>query len=196
MRFSIGHELGHYYLPRHRTYLLDGQTHRSVTDFRSRDPREIEADEFSSSLLMPGELFAGALKLRGMTICTLASLSRLAEDTLKTSLTSTVRRYIGLDWEPCSMVVSRGSVVRWAEHSASMKALHMDWIERGSHVPGPTPTAKLWQRLGRETTLDGDKGPVDADVWFERPYRRRLWEEAMPLGYTGLVLTFLTVDED
>jgi len=196
VRFSIGHELGHFYLEHHRKYLLGGQTHRSVSDFRSRDPRELEADEFSSALLMPGALFAGALKMRNMTICTLGSLSRLAETAFKTSLTSTVRRYVGLDWEPCSMVVSKGGVVKWAEHSLSMKALHMGWIEYGTHISNTTPTAKLWERLGREVTLDGMEGRVEADIWFERPYRPRLWEEAMPLGYTGLVLTFLTVDED
>jgi hypothetical protein len=196
VRFSIGHELGHYYLAHHREYLLRGHTHRSVTDFRSRDPREMEADEFSSALLMPGPLFASALKIRNMTVCTLASLSRLAENAFQTSLTSTVRRYVGLDWEACSMVVSKDGVVKWAEHSASMRALRMGWIEYGTRVPNTTPTAKLWDRLAKETTLDRMEGRVDAQLWFERPYRPRLWEESMPLGYTGLMLTFLTVYED
>jgi hypothetical protein len=196
VRFSIGHELGHYYLAHHREYLLRGHTHRSVTDFRSRDPHEMEADEFSSALLMPAPLFAAALKSRNMTICTLSDLSRLAENTFQTSLTSTVRRYVGFDWEACSMVVSRDGVVKWAKHSDSMNALHMGWIEYDIPVPNTTPTAKLWNRLAQEATLERMDGRVDADVWFDRPYRPRLWEESMPLGYTGLVLTFLTVDED
>jgi hypothetical protein len=195
VRFSIGHELGHYYLPHHRSYLLSGQSHNSVTDFRSRDPREKEADEFSSTLLMPHELFAGELKTRRMTICNLADLSRLAENTFQTSLTSTVRRYVGLDWEACSMVVSEAGVVKWAKHSDSMRALGMGWIEYDTRVPNTTPTAKLWDRLGQEATLERMEGGVDADIWFEHPYRRRLWEEAMPLGYTGQVLTFLTAEE-
>ncbi len=87
VRFSIGHELGHYYLPHHRDYLLSGQSHNSVTDFRSRDPREVQADEFSSALLMPHELFVAELKTRRLTICTLADLSRLAENAFRTSLT-------------------------------------------------------------------------------------------------------------
>ena len=53
-----------------------------------------------------------ALKLRNMTVCTLASLSRLAENVFQTSLTSTVRRYVGLDWEACSMIVSHDGVVK------------------------------------------------------------------------------------
>jgi hypothetical protein len=195
VRFSIGHELGHYYLPHHRDYLLSGRSHNSVTDFRSRDPRELEADEFSSALLMPNELFVGALKSRHLTICTLADLSRLAENAFQTSLTSTVRRYVGLDWEACSMVVSEDGVVKWAKHSDSLRALGMGWIEHDTVVPNTTPTAKLWERLGREATLERMEAGVDADIWFERPYRGRLWEEAMPLGYTGQVLTFLTAEE-
>jgi len=40
------------------------------------------------------------------------------------------------------------------------------------------------------------EGSVDAEVWFERPfYRKGLWEEAMPLGCTGLVLTYLTLED-
>ncbi len=196
VRFSIGHELGHYYLPHHRTYLLRGHSHNSVTDFRSGNQIEMEADAFSSALLMPNELFADALKVRRISVCTLADLSRLAETAFKTSLTSTVRRYISLDWEPCSMVVSEAGTVKWAKHSVSMKSLGMGWIAGDMHVPNTSATAKLWDRLRRGPTLDRMESEVDADIWFERPYRRRLWEEAMPLGYTGLVLTFLTAEEN
>jgi hypothetical protein len=195
VRFSLGHELGHYYLPHHRAYLLSGQSHNSVTDYRSRDPREKEADEFSSALLMPHELVASTLKNRSMSICTLADLSRLAEHTFQTSLTSTVRRYVGLDWEACSMVVSEAGVVKWARHSDSMKARGMGWIEHGMPVPNTTATAKLWERLSKEATLERMETAVDADIWFERPHWRRLWEEAMPLGYTGQVLTFLVAED-
>jgi hypothetical protein len=195
VRFSIGHELGHYYLPHHREYLLSGQSHNSVTDYRSRDPREVQADTFSSALLMPNELFAGALKTRNLTICTLADLSRLAENTFRTSLTSTVRRYLEFDWEECSMIISENGAVKWAKHSESMRALGMGYVASGTPVPNTTPTAKLWAKLAGEPTLEREEGRVDADVWFERPYRSHLWEESMALGYTGQVLTFLTPED-
>jgi hypothetical protein len=196
LRFSIGHELGHYYIPHHRVYLLGGHSHNSVTDFRSGDPREREADLFSSSLLMPHELFTNALKSRRLSFCTLADLSRLAENAFKTSLTSTVLRYVNFDWEACSMVISEGGVVQWARPSDTMKARGMGWIEREMAVPSGTPTARLWERLGSESTLERMEGRVDADLWFERPYQRKLWEEAMPLGHTGQVLTFLCAEDD
>src|SRR5262249_24946934 len=135
VRFSVGHELGHYYLPHHRGRLLRGETHNSVTDFRSRHPREMEADEFSSALLMPSALFAAELKRRGMKVCTLKDLSCLAETAFGTSLTSTVRRYVGFDWEPCSLIVSEKGAVKWAKHSERMQALNMRHIAAGMATP-------------------------------------------------------------
>jgi hypothetical protein len=191
VRFTLGHELGHYYIPHHRAHLLHGESHNSVTDFRSRNPFEEQADEFSSALLMPHELYAAKLREWRLENCNLRDFCRLAERAFHTSLTSTVRRYVEFDWEECSMVVSENGAVKWAKHSASMKALHMGWIEFGMPVPANTPTSKLWAKIETGPILDREEGHVDADLWFEKPWRRRVWEETMPLGYTGLVLTFL-----
>ena len=195
VRFSLAHELGHFYLPGHRAYLLGGGSHNSVADFRSRDPREQEADEFAAALLMPWNLFAAEMKARRLTICTLADLSRLADAVFQTSLTSTVRRYCQFDWEACSMVVSEGGTVVRARHSDSMRALGLGFIEYGMRVPNTSPTARLWERLKTEKTLDRVEGRVDPELWYNRSHRSRLWEEAMPLGYTGQVLTFLTLED-
>lgn len=195
VRFSIGHELGHYYLPHHRDYLLSGHSHNSVSDFRSRDPREMEADEFSSALLMPSELFSAELTKRTKNFCTLSELCGLADSVFQTSITSTVRRYCQFDWEACSMVISENGVVRWAKHSDSMRALGMGYIEYGMVVPNTSPTAKLWERLKTSATPDRVDGRIDAQLWYERSYRKHLWEEAMPLGFTGQVLTFLTLED-
>ena len=52
--FTIGHELGHYFLQHHRDYLMrGGGAHGSVTEFQSNRLVEREADSFSSGLLMP-----------------------------------------------------------------------------------------------------------------------------------------------
>jgi len=195
VRFSLSHELGHFYLPSHRDYLLSGRSHNSVTDFRSRSPQEIEADEFASALLMPRELFTAELKMKGRRFWTLSDLCRMADDVFAASVTSTVRRYCQFDVEPCAMVISEAGRVSWARHSDSMKPLGMSYIEYGAAVPSLSRTAKLWSRLQASDSLDPVEGQTGAEVWYERPYRDRLWEEAMPLGYTGLVLTFLSLQD-
>ena len=45
-RFTLAHELGHYYIDDHRRALQSGSTprHASQTDFQSKNPVEVEAD--------------------------------------------------------------------------------------------------------------------------------------------------------
>ena len=48
-RFSIGHELGHYFLDSHIDHVLpDDGVHASHAGFVSADPYELEADHFSA----------------------------------------------------------------------------------------------------------------------------------------------------
>jgi hypothetical protein len=195
VRFSIAHELAHFYLPAHREYLITGHSHNSVIDFRSKDPREHEADEFATALLMPRDLFLAELRKRQRSVRTLSDLCSLAEDVFSTSITSTVRRYCELDLEPCALVISQGGRVIWARHSESMRALGMSYIESGGPVPSPSLSATVWKRLATTPSLDPVGGLVAAQVWYDRPYREQLWEEAMPLGYTGCVMTYLALQD-
>lgn len=190
VRFSVAHELGHYYL--HRDYLLAGHAHDSQADFRSRDSKEQEADEFAARLLMPRELFVNEVRRFRQRICTLAELCQLADRVFETSVTSTVRRYCQCDIEPCCLVVSDGGAVKWAVASEDMRRLGMGYVEFGTAVPRMSKTAALWEGAdgGANEPVEGE---VAAPVWFSRPYRSRLWEEAMLLGRTGLALTYLTV---
>ena len=58
-RFSIAHELGHYFLPGHLDAVLgDRDVHESHAEFASADRYELEADHFAASLLMPRCLFS------------------------------------------------------------------------------------------------------------------------------------------
>ena len=61
-RFSVAHELGHYFLDGHIDHVLptDG-VHASQAGFVSADPYELEADQFAAGLLMPATAFRRAL---------------------------------------------------------------------------------------------------------------------------------------
>src|SRR5437773_1372942 len=59
-RFTISHELGHYFIDQHRNGLISGTLapHGSLSGYQSNEVIEVEADHFASHLLMPGSLFA------------------------------------------------------------------------------------------------------------------------------------------
>src|SRR5438132_8395403 len=50
LRFSLGHELAHYYIDEHRDALVRGECHSSLSGFKSKDPKELQADEFAAAL--------------------------------------------------------------------------------------------------------------------------------------------------
>jgi hypothetical protein len=191
VRFSVAHELGHFYLPQHRAFLVSGIWHGSRAGFVSEMPFEREADRFAAALLMPRKPFFQAVRGRG-SVCTLNDLGRLADRTFQTSLTSTLIRYVQLDIEPCCVVLSRGGAVMFALASDEMRALGLGWLAKDSPVPATSITGRLL-KSGAGDQADGE---VDSDVWFDARRSRPLWEETVARGGTGMVITFLTCDGD
>lgn len=186
VRFTIGHELGHYYL--HGDYLRSGKSHNSKADFRSNDEMEQEADEFAAALLMPIELFRKAVANFRQSVCTLKEVCQLS-DKLGTSATSTIRRYCQADIEPVAAIFSREGKVWWSCYSEDMKRLGMGYVRYGSAIPEESVTAGALS--ARKDFADGER---TADLWFEKPYYSgKVWEETMRLGETGVTITYLTL---
>lgn len=162
VKFSLGHELGHYYLPHHRERLRNGYRHNSVTDFVSRDPMEAEADNFSADLIMPMELFRKEIKTFLGEFCTLKDLGQLA-NRLGTSLTSTARRYCESDHEPCTIYFSDDGVIDWGKASEDMRLTGMYWWDYGTPPPDGSNTAKYWEKIGDGGPAERIASCVDAD---------------------------------
>lgn len=192
VRFSIGHELGHYFLPEHRRFLTSGQWHGSQSDFVSSKPMEREADAFASCLLMPEKSFTAEVSRRSGRVCSLQELATLAETTFGTSVTSTALRYASLCYEACAVVLSRRGQVLYSVASEDMRLRGLGWIPAGARVSPTTPTA----RVATEGASDHAETEVDAEVWLGKRRGTALWEDALRLGRTGLVLTLLAASDD
>jgi len=195
VRFSIAHELGHYYLHHHRQALMSGQSHSSQSGFVSAREVEQEADLFAAALLMPDSRFTAEVRKKSQGICSLDELVLMADTVFETSVTSTVRRSTQLNFEPCAMIISRGGQVIYCVSSEDLREMGMGWIRTATPVPSSSITGELLKTRESTGKTEG-KGRVYPDVWFNARDRRPLWEEALILGRTGLVLTFIVVDED
>lgn len=168
--------------------MLSGKCHSSKSNFVSRDRIEQQADEFAASLLMPMELFRHQIRTLRSSVASLTDLCRLAEERFQTSITSTVRRYCQSDVEPCAVVFSRNRIVQWCQFSEDMRLTGMGFIPFGSQIPAGTVTQELLEKGIKKI-----EGAVDPWRWFDSPrYRGKLWEEAMTLGSSEMVLTYLT----
>lgn len=191
-RFTLGHELGHYYIDEHRNALLAGaDPHGSVCDFVSGLLVEQEADFFSSNLLLPRSRFAAAASRasRGMS-----GVLALKEE-FQTSITSTALRYVIEDLVPCTLIKWTPSGFGWKRFSpATYAARYRKTIEEMNRIPLDSATAEAL--AGAQAPGSGffRKGSAAA-VWFpflDYGSARNvvMMEEAVRLGEYG-VLTLL-----
>lgn len=184
VRFSISHELGHYFLDRHREALISGQAHNSESGFICDAVMEREADEFAAALLIPEIVLKRKLAKRGFM--TLEEILRLADE-WETSATSAAIRYAKYTSEACAVVISADRLVKNYIPSEDAQAIGFRFLGGARRVPegsgAAAATASERKIISREAATSD---------WFSgRSAQSELWEESMALGYTGLVLTLL-----
>lgn len=188
-RFSISHELGHYFLDGHIDHVLpkDGM-HISHAGFVTADPFELEADHFAAGLLMPKVPFTQELARHEPGLVAILALAELC----RTSRTATAIRYAETTDDAVAVVISTGQIVDYCFLSEAMKSLpQMKWLRKGSSLPASTVTALL--ATSRERVLNGDRASDEIDVmdWLGGKRSARVAEEALGLGRYGKVLTVL-----
>lgn len=192
-RFTLAHELGHFFIDDHRRALQSGRapSHPSFADYQSRNPVENEADHFASNLLMPTERFTKAGTRLGFGLDAVLSL----KDSFGTSITSTAIRYTQLDIIPCALV-------KWNVDGIAWK-----WFSPSTYHAGIRATVRAKESVPRDSAtgkaLAGDTPPengffqcgTSAAAWFPgirmgTPRDLIFIEQAIPLGEFG-VLTLL-----
>jgi hypothetical protein len=160
-RFSVAHELGHYFIEAHRAFLRrTSKFHPSRGEFLSDRIIEIEADAFAAGLLMPASLLAPMVNEGEMSF---ADIERWAGK-FKTSMTSTARRAVELSDFPCALIGVREGRVAFSFHSQAMIEGGCYPRPRGSDLP---PDARpMWQAFVGGNLWD-DKGQAFARAWCQ-----------------------------
>lgn len=188
-RFSVSHELGHYFLDGHVDQVLpkDG-THVSHAGFVTNDPFELEADHFAAGLLMPNGPFKKEINRHAPGLSAVLATAKIA----LTSRTSTAIRYAETTDEAVAVIVSTGSTIDYCFMSDAMKSLpELKWLRKGTELPKGTVTSTL--AADRQRVLAGEQVEADADVvdWLGGRTSAAITEEAIGLGGYGKVLTIL-----
>lgn len=131
-RFSISHELGHYFLDTHQTFLRQtGQSHPSKGEFLSDRTIEAEADAFAAGLLMPQDLLGPLVNEGDLTFSQIEEWA----STFETSVTSTARRSIELSDFPCALIGVREGRIGFSFFSRAMIKGGCYPRRRGSDMP-------------------------------------------------------------
>ncbi len=188
-RFSVSHELGHYFIEGHIDQVLKDGIHASQAGFVTADPYELEADHFAAGLLMPETPFRAAMDdvEHG-----LAGIEALADQCL-TSLTATAIRYVGLTRKAAAVVVSTGDTIDYCFMSDAMKTLpKLAWLRKGTKLPSGTGTARLAGDPAKVRAGERVRDEADVRDWLGGTTRQVISEESIGLGGYGKVLTVLS----
>lgn len=188
IRFSVAHELGHYYIPKHRELLTSGHSHYSKADFICNNVLEREADFFAAALLIPKKVLQEFCALK--KFYTLNELVELA-NRWQPSITSAALRYVQWTSECCAIVLSQDGKVLFYWPSDDAEYRGFKWLG-GSKVAPRSTTIEAGKNQGSAKVFEQES---HTEMWFsDRRAGYKLWEEAFPLGYNGLVLTMLTFE--
>ncbi|MGY4167570.1 ImmA/IrrE family metallo-endopeptidase [Bradyrhizobium sp. USDA 4529] len=192
-RFTVAHELGHYFLEGHPEEILkSSKMHVSRANFSQGDSSiELEADHFASGLLMPTHLVKQELSRR---IVGFAGIERLA-DASKCSLSAAAIRASECSPYPMAIVVSQGDRVCYCFMSDGFKGLgRLTFLRKGS--PLPSSSTELFNRDPKNIAL-GQRQTAETTLadWFDGPADIRLDEEIVGLGSFGHTLTVFSSDE-
>lgn len=192
-RFTIGHELGHYFLPGHPEAITNvAPIHVSRAGFsQGSDPIEIEADHFSAGLLMPRDLVS---KLLANQTIGLDGIIRLSEDA-ECSVTASAIRAAECCEYPLAVIVSREDRICYGFLSEAFKGLRPSTFPRKGNLL-PKTTTKLFN-ADEHKVLRGDRacGQAMLSDWFEGSSGLFLDEEVIGLGSYGYSLTVLSSEE-
>jgi Zn-dependent peptidase ImmA (M78 family) len=193
-RFTVAHELGHYFLEGHYKHIFADGNSRHVSDsgYSSDDPFEREADAFAAALLMPPELFKSAC---ARVAPGFKAIEALSEKCL-TSLTATAIRYADLSDDPIAVIGSKDNRVQFTFMSDVLKQRRdLTWPKKNSGIPNGTATHKF---NGDPKNIAQSKRMISTalmDVWFDCGGTTYVNEEVVGLGPSyALTLTILVAD--
>jgi hypothetical protein len=188
-RYSVAHELGHYFLPGHPEAVFDARgVHESRAQFVSKDRYEMEADGFAAGLLMPRHLFVPSLERAGLGLAAIESLAALC----KTSLHATGIRFAQCTRDMVAVVVSSGSQIDHCFMSEALKGVSgIDWLRKRDLLPRSSPTYAFNQDAANVRHAVRIEGTSNLQDWFGGGRRLAIDEDVIGLGSYGRTLTVL-----
>lgn len=158
-RFSLAHELGHFYIPRHKGvngYCADRDMRAR---FRDAKRQEWEANDFTAELLMPRKLFFADARKLDVSIAAAGTLA--APDQYDVSVMAAAWRIVQTTSEAAAIVVSVDGRVEWIYPSDSFR---LPLTERGQRLHTDTLAAAAF----REQNSVPHPDQVDSSVWLDR----------------------------
>jgi Zn-dependent peptidase ImmA (M78 family) len=159
-RFSLAHELGHFFLESHRTGIMSGAipSHPSNHSLVHTDKIETEADFFAGNLLMPTG------RLRAFTAKRKFSLDIIKDiaNSFGVSLTAAVLRFAQVGTHDIMIVFSKDNIVEWSYRSDRFPKV-ANKFKKGKPLP---PTTVAGESFLKQNAKYTSVETLDFEDWF------------------------------
>ncbi|WP_257670491.1 ImmA/IrrE family metallo-endopeptidase [Parapedobacter tibetensis] len=189
-RFSLSHELAHYYINEHRIGLQSGllEPHASFTDGGNNDPIELEADYFAGCLLMPFKKLYYFDTVKKFSLEKIKAIS----ESFKVSLLAAVIRYCQTCTQELMFVVSRNNTVEWYDRNDHFPKWPFRFKVKGS-LPPTTVAGEFFTKTDAKFTTVEEIEPNDWFYPFPNDHRanRKMNEQCFYSDGFGYVISLL-----
>lgn len=194
VKFTVAHELGHFYLDAHRRYLVThDRPHGSCSEFESSSRVEREADCFAAGLLTPRYLLGPRVNCElNATVDTIKS----AASDFDVSLTGMMVRWTQVSHFPCATLCLRGGQIQWGFVSEAFRNAGF-WRARRGQRPTSRPALRFLDADRDASRYREGHGQGFSTDWIESDGKRVSVDEFyVVIPYSRCTLVFLTADED
>jgi Zn-dependent peptidase ImmA (M78 family) len=192
IRFTIGHELGHFLNPLHAPDSAIG-FQCSGSDLRMDSKRannrrsriEAEANQFASDLLLPVRLLKKSINSKAD-----ADLAHILEISKEygVSREAVARKYVKYANEPLAVVFSQDGHVRYASKPQDFPRL---CVSRGSPLPELSLSSRSQHSVGHVSYWD----EVEGCSWLENAQGVRVHEQTLAQR-NGYRMTLLSIEDE
>ncbi|BFO65359.1 ImmA/IrrE family metallo-endopeptidase [Chryseobacterium sp. KCF3-3] len=188
-RFTLAHELGHYFIDTHRIGLKSGllAPHPSTTNIKQFNSIEREADYFASCLLMPEVKFKEDIFRKKFSFDLIQNLAF----NYNVSITACAFRFAQIGNHPIMIIYSENGFIKWKTESDDFP---YKWLLNDKKVPENTVMGEYFTKTNVRDIFKTEQ--VWAMDWFyyvkEEDVNRRFYEHCIP--YKGKALSIIWED--
>ena len=187
-KFTITHEMGHYFIERNKPEWLRGCKAEDLASYKSVKRNEENANIFAAELLMPRPWFNDFIIKRDINF----ELIKEIANHFSVSLSAAAYRYVNIGRYPTAVIFSKNGVVQW---SAFHDYFPFKFIPKGYKVRKDSAAFDFFAGKTMQTCHD----LIPAKVWFAEDLKCRattyLYEQNVAMPSYNAVLTLLWESE-
>lgn len=187
-KFTLAHEMGHFFNERNKLHHLRGCTTDDLNSYKSHKHNEDNANEFAAELLMYRPWFNDFIIKRDINFDLIKNIAEY----FNVSLTAAAIRYANIGKHSAAVIYSKDGKVVW---STFHEHFPFKFIPNGYLVHKDSAAYDFFAGGTMQTCFD----LVPAKVWFASDYKARedvyLYEQNVAMPNYNAVLTMLWESE-